>query len=78
MHQESLGQRISRELRWLREQDDCLTLEYIASCSGVPKSTVHRAIQGDSRLQRRTASKLAEFIDDETERKISIDYLLNG
>ena len=36
MQKESLSQRISRELRWLREQDDCLTLEYIASCSGAP------------------------------------------
>ncbi len=78
MYQESLSQRISRELRWLREQDDCLTLEYIASCSGVPQSTVHRAIQGNARLQRRTALKLAEFIKKETKSKISIDYLLNA
>ncbi len=78
MQKESLSQRISRELRWLREQDDCLTLEYIASCSGVPQSTVHRAIQGNVRLQRCTASKLVEFIKEETKDKISIDYLLNA
>lgn len=78
MQQENSSHRISRELRWLREQDDCLTLEYIASCSGVPQSTVHRAIQGNVRLQRRTVSKLVEFIDKETKGEISTHYLLNA
>ncbi len=78
MQNESISRRISRELRWLREQDDGLTLEYIASCSGLPRSTVHRAKEGSVRLQRRTALKLAEFIDDETKGKISTHYLLNA
>ena len=78
MQQENSSHRISRELRWLFDQNDCLTLEYVASCSGIPRSTVHRAKEGDVRLQRRTALKLAEFIDYESKGKISIDYLLNA
>ncbi len=78
MQKESVSQRISRELRRLFEQDDWLTLEYVASCSGVPKSTVHRAKEGNARLQRHTALKLVEFIENETKGKISIDYLLNA
>lgn len=78
MQKESVSQRISRELSWLFEQDDCLTLEYVASCSGLARSTVHRAKEGDVRFQRRTALKLVEFIDYESKGKISIDYLLNA
>ena len=78
MQKESVSRRISRELGWVFEQNDWLTLEYVASCSGVPRSTVHRAKEGDVRLQRRTALKLAEFIKAETKGKISIDYLLNA
>lgn len=78
MQKESVSQRISRELGWLFEQNDWLTLEYVASCSRLPRSTVHRAKEGDVRLQRHTALKLAEFIDKETESKISTHYLLNA
>ncbi len=78
MQKESLSQRISRELCWLFEQNDWLTLEYVTSCSGVPRSTVHRAKEGNVKLQHCTASKLVEFIKEETKGKISIDYLLNA
>ena len=78
MQQENSSQKISRELRWLFEQNDWLTLEYVTSCSGVPQSTVHRAKEGNVRLQRRIALKLAEFIDDETKGKVSVNYLLNA
>lgn len=78
MQKESVSQRISHELRWLFEQNDWLTLEYVTSCSELPRSTVHRAKEGNVRLQRRTALKLAEFIEAETKGKISIDYLLNA
>ncbi len=73
MQKESVSRRISRELIWLFEQNDWLTLEYVASCSGLPRSTVHRAKGGNVRLQRRTALKLAEFIEADTKGKISID-----
>ncbi|MCE2436041.1 MAG: pentapeptide repeat-containing protein, partial [Candidatus Latescibacteria bacterium] len=78
MQQENSSQKISRELRWLFEQNDWLTLEYVTSCSDVPQSTVHRAKEGNVRLQRRIALKLAEFIDDETKGKVSVNYLLNA
>lgn len=78
MQKESVSWRISRELGWLFDQNDWLTLEYVTSCSGLPRSTVHRAKEGNVRLQRRTALKLAEFIEAETKGEISIDYLLNA
>ena len=83
MVNEVVTNRISTHLKQLytrskKGKNGWLKLEVIESGTDVSRQTVSRILNGNTnRLHYRTAVKLANYIEKETEGEVSADYLLN-
>lgn len=77
MATESVSRTISEQLRRLMAEQS-LTLEYVHHVTGLSMETVRLAKLGRTRLHDRTAHKLAEFIEQETNDGLTARRLLHA
>ena len=74
---EAISRQIATHLKESVNKDG-LTLEYASLRTGISKEGIRKALTHTQRFRDRTAFKLASFIEEESEGKVSAAYLLSN
>ena len=72
----SISERISQHLNEIYTKSDCITLDVIAAHTRLSKETVRRAKDQVGTLREKTAHRLADFIESETDGRVPAGSIL--